>query len=98
MKKKYFPSPSKQTTKKTKTNNKVIARRIYIKDAKKGRSLRKEFDHIIKTNYSMLTAQEVEQLWHTIGTQLAHKNTHTGSLKILIIDSIRLTNNSHTNL
>ena len=95
MKKKYFPSPSKQTTKKLNPTNKNLSKRIYIKDAKIGKSLRKEFDHIIKTNYSMLTVQDIKQLWHIIGTQLAQQKTHTGSLKTLIIDTLRLNNNSH---
>lgn len=94
MKKKYFPSPSKLSIKKTKPTNKCISKRIEISQIKKGKSLRKEFDHIIKTNYSMLTVQEVKQLWHIIGTQLAQNNSHTGSLKNLIIHTLRLTNNS----
>ena len=49
----------------------------------------------MKLNYSMLNAQEVEQVWHKIGTEIAHKKTHIGSIKDLIIESIRLTNISH---
>jgi hypothetical protein len=95
MQKKYFPSPSKQSTKKLNSFNKKVKKRWEIIQKNNGKSLRKEFDLIMKLNYSMLNAQEIEQIWHTIGTQIAHKQSHIGSLKNLIIDSIRLTNNSH---
>lgn len=90
--KKYFPSPSKQNTKKLVSTNKILAKRITIKDAKKGKSLRKEFDLIVKKHYSMLTTQEIEMVWHRIGTQIAHNKSRIGSLKNLIIESIRLNN------
>jgi len=95
MQKKYFPSPSKQSTKKLNQFNKKVKRRWEIIQKNNGKSLRKEFDLIMKLNYSMLNAQEVEQEWHKIGTEIAHKKTHIGSFKDLIIDSIRLTNISH---
>lgn len=98
MKKKYFPSPSKQNTRKVTFPNKTIARRLVIKDAKKGKSLRKEFDLIINKDYTMLTSREVDMVWLIIGTYLAHNITHTGTLKHLIKDTIRLINNSHTNI
>jgi hypothetical protein len=95
MQKKYFPSPSKQSTRKLNVVSKKVKKRFEIIQKNNGKSLRKEFDLIIKLNYSMLTAREVEQIWHTIGTQIAQKKSHIGSLKNLIINSIRLTNNSH---
>ena len=95
MQKKYFPSPSKQSTKKLNQFNKKVKRRWEIIQKNNGKSLRKEFDLIMKLNYSMLNAQEVEQVWHKIGTEIAHKKTHIGSIKDLIIESIRLTNISH---
>ena len=75
-------------------SSKTISKRIYIQEPKKGKSLKKEFDLIINKYYYMLSTQEIEMVWHTIGTQLAHNSSHIGSLKNLIKDSIRLTNHS----
>jgi hypothetical protein len=51
MQKKYFPSPSKQSTKKLNQFNKKVKRRWEIIQKNNGKSLRKEFDLIMKLNY-----------------------------------------------
>jgi len=87
--KKFFPKNAKSYSVKTNKNNKAIKKPLPENNNKKCKSLKEEFDFIIKNNYKNISAIERKQIWNNIILDLTQNIPYTGTLKHLIYKHIK---------
>lgn len=82
--KKFFPKNAKTYKIKTNKTNKTIKKSLPENSENNCKSLKEEFDFIIKSNYKQISAVERKQIWHNIILDLGKNIPFTGPLKQLI--------------
>lgn len=86
--KKFFPKNAKSYTTRTNKNNKIIKKPLPKNTGKKCKSLKEEFDFIMKNSYKHMSAGQRKQIWNNIILDITQNRLHIDKLKTIIYKHI----------